>query len=40
MPSIAVFQSTGSDCDAFEKKEGKEKNNDVQSGGSEASVNS
>jgi len=32
MPSFAVYQSTGSSCTAFEKKEGKEKNNDVQNG--------
>jgi len=25
MPSVSVFQSIGSDCGAFEKKEGSEK---------------
>jgi len=24
MPSVSVFQATGSDCGAFKKKEGKE----------------
>ena len=29
MPSVTVFQSAGSDCSAFKKKEGKEEKNDA-----------